>query len=306
MKRAIFILLILALVVITAALGASLLNTWFPLSDSLAHFRAHYIALLSAIGVGFLLLQSWRSLGLTIAVAAIGALSIYPAWPFLSPHDALTKPLKLIQFNTLFNNPTPERSLEWIKAQAPDFVMMQEVSSKTMAIYDGLAEDLPYGAFCKFARVHGVAVRSKFPVIDQSCVQGKGLVWVRADVNGRQISLASIHLLWPYPFKQWQQIASLESVFKSIPRPLILTGDFNAAPWSEAVSRVAVATDTKVVPGFRLTLPMGEGLIAPVPVLPIDHVLLPEGTAVGETWVGPSIGSDHLPVVTLFEVKSDQ
>jgi endonuclease/exonuclease/phosphatase (EEP) superfamily protein YafD len=306
MKRAIFILLILALVVITAALGASLLNTWFPLSDSLAHFRAHYIALLSAIGVGFLLLQSWRSLGLTIAVAAIGALSIYPAWPFLSPQAALAKPLKLIQFNTLFNNSTPERSLDWIKAQAPDFVMMQEVSSKTMAIYDGLAEDLPYGAFCKFQTVGGVAVRSKFPVVDQGCVEGEGLVWVRADVNGQDVSIASLHLHWPYPFKQWKQIARLENTLRSIPRPLVVAGDFNAAPWSQAVSRIVQATDTQIVPAFRLTLRMGKGPISPLPFLPIDHVLLPEGTAVGETWVGPSIGSDHLPVVTLFEVKSDQ
>jgi endonuclease/exonuclease/phosphatase (EEP) superfamily protein YafD len=303
MKRAMFILLILSLVAISAALGASLLNAWFPLSDSLAHFRAHFIAILSVISVGFLLLRSWKALGVTIATAGIGALSIYPAWPFLSPQATLAKPLKLIQFNTLFSNPTPDRSLDWIKAQAPDFVMMQEVSSTTMAIYDGLAEDLPYGAFCKFAKAHGVAVRSKFPMIDQSCVQGKGLVWVRADVNGRQISLASIHLLWPYPFKQWQQIASLENAFKSIPRPLILTGDFNAAPWSEAVSRVTAATDTKVLPGFRLTLPMGEGLVAPVPSLPIDHVLLPEGTAIGEIWVGPAVGSDHLPVIALFEMR---
>jgi endonuclease/exonuclease/phosphatase (EEP) superfamily protein YafD len=303
MKRAVFILLILSLVAIIAALGASLLKAWFPLSDSLSHFRAHFIAILSVISVGFLLLRSWKALGVTIAAAVIGALSIYPAWPFLSPHDALTKPLKLIQFNTLFSNPTPERSLEWIKAQAPDFVMMQEVSSTTMAIYDGLAKDLPYGAFCKFVKVHGVALRSKFPVIDQGCVQDEGLVWVRADVNGRQISLASLHLHWPYPFRQWQQIGKLESVLKSIPRPVILTGDFNAAPWSEAVSRVAVATETKVVPGFRLTLPLGEGLVAPVPSLPIDHVLLPEGTAVGEIWVGPAVGSDHLPVVGVFELK---
>jgi endonuclease/exonuclease/phosphatase (EEP) superfamily protein YafD len=303
MKRMLFVLLVLALTVVAAALGISLLNRWFPLSDSLAHFRFHFIVLLGAIGVGFLLLRSWKELGLTITAAAIGAVSIYPAWPFLSPQAALDKPLKLIQFNTLFSNPTPDRSLDWIKAQAPDFVMMQEVSSRTMAIYDGLAADLPYGAFCKFAKGGGVAVRSKFPVSDQGCVQGEGLVWVRADVKGKQISLASLHLRWPYPFRQWQQISKLESTLQAIPRPLILTGDFNAAPWSEAVSRVAVATDTKVVPGFRLTLPMGEGLIAPVPSLPIDHVLLPEGTAVGETWVGPAVGSDHLPVVSVFELK---
>jgi endonuclease/exonuclease/phosphatase (EEP) superfamily protein YafD len=303
MRRLVFATLFLASVAVAAALLLSLLNFWFPLSDSLAHFRFHFIVLLGAVGIGFLLLRSWKALSLTAAAAVIGVVSIYPAWPFLSPQAALEKPLKLIQFNTLFSNPTPQRSLDWIKAQAPDFVMMQEVSSKTMAIYDGLAADLPYGAFCKFAKVHGVAVRSKFPVIDQSCLQGEGLVWVRADVNGKQISLASIHLYWPYPFKQWQQIGKLENVLKSIPRPLILTGDFNAAPWSEAVARVAVASDTKVVPGFRLTLPMGEGLIAPVPTLPIDHVLLPEGTAVGEIWVGPAVGSDHLPLVTVFEVK---
>jgi endonuclease/exonuclease/phosphatase (EEP) superfamily protein YafD len=263
----------------------------------------HFVVLLAFAAIGFLVLRSPMMSGALTVLALIGALSIYPAWPFLSPHDALTKPLKLIQFNTLFSNPTPERSLEWIKAQAPDFVLMQEVSSRTMAIYDGLAKDLPHGAFCKFATVGGVAVRSKHPLVDQNCIQGEGLLWVRVDVNGKHISFASLHLHWPYPFKQWRQIASLENVFKSIPRPVVLTGDFNAAPWSEAVSRVAAATDTQVVKGFRLTLRMGKGPISPLPFLPIDHVLLPEGTAVGETWVGPAVGSDHLPVLTVFELK---
>jgi endonuclease/exonuclease/phosphatase (EEP) superfamily protein YafD len=303
MKRILYAVYNLTALFVALTLFASFLSAWFPLSDSLSHFRAHMFAALFILSVGFAFLKS-RKLAIAMAFcAAIAALSIYPAWPFLSPHTQLSHPMKLIQFNTLFSNPVPDRSLAWIKSQQPDFVMLQEVSSKTFAIYDGLAETMPYGAFCKFAPVGGVAVRSKFPLVNQGCVEKQGLVWMRADVNGTQISFASVHLHWPWPFKQAKQIEWMQESLKALPRPVVLTGDFNAATWSSAVNKVAAASDTRVVPGLRFTLRMGPRPIGPIAFMPIDHVMMPERFGVGDVTVGPALGSDHLPVVVMFEVR---
>ncbi len=303
MKRILYIALSLVALPLTVAMLASLFSAWFPLSDSLSHFRAHMFAALFILSVGFAFLKSRKLAVATAFCAAIAALSVYPAWPFLSPHTQLSHPMKLIQFNTLFSNPVPDRSLAWIKSEQPDFVMLQEVSSKTLAIYDGLVETMPYGAFCKFAPVGGVAVRSKFPLVNQGCVEKQGLVWMRADVNGTQISFASVHLHWPWPFKQAKQIEWMQESLNAIPRPVVLTGDFNAAAWSEAVSKVATASDTRVVPGLRFTLRMGPRPIGPIAFMPIDHVMMPDGFVVGDIAVGPALGSDHLPVVVMFEVR---
>jgi endonuclease/exonuclease/phosphatase (EEP) superfamily protein YafD len=303
MKKLLFAVALLAVVLVALLLVISLFSSFFPLADSLSHFRVHYGLAMGLAGICFILLRAWRSFFAVVICLVIGAWSIYPAWPFLSPHDQLSHPLKLIQFNTLFSNPVPDRSLAWIKSEQPDFVMLQEVSSKTLAIYDNLAETMPYGAFCKFAPVGGVAVRSKFPLIDQGCVEKQGLVWMRADVNGTQISFTSVHLHWPYPFKQAKQIEWMQESLKEIPRPVVLAGDFNATAWSEAVSKVAMASDTRVVPGLRFTLRMGPRPIGPIAFMPIDHVMMPERFGVGDVTVGPALGSDHLPVVVMFEVR---
>jgi endonuclease/exonuclease/phosphatase (EEP) superfamily protein YafD len=303
MKRLLFILIALAAVSVALLLLVSLFNSWFPLADSLSHFRVHYCLVLLLVGVCFAVLRAWRWFGAVVLCVLIGIGSIYPAWPLLSPRAELSHPLKLIQFNTLFNNPTPDRSLTWLKSEAPDFLMMQEVSKKTIVIYDSMAETMPYGIICKFATVGGVAVRSKYPLTQQYCAEGQGMTWARAYVNGKEITFASVHLHWPYPFKQWRQLAQLENEFKAMPRPVILTGDFNAAAWSEAAGHVAAATDTEVVPGLRFTLRMGPRPIGPVAFLPIDQVLMPEGAVAGNIDVGPAVGSDHLPVVVEFEVK---
>jgi endonuclease/exonuclease/phosphatase (EEP) superfamily protein YafD len=280
----------LAAVPLMFALLTSLLNTWYPLADSLSHFRAHFFAALLVLAFAFALLKARKLASVTAINTVIAALSIYPAWPYLSPHAPLSHPLKLIQFNTLFSNPAPDRSLAWIKSELPDFVMMQEVSLKTLTIYDGLAETMPYGAFCKFAPVGGVAVRSKFPLINQGCVEKQGLVWVRADVNGTQISFASIHLHWPWPFKQAGQIEGMQESLEAIPRPVVVAGDFNAAAWSEAVRKLATASDVTVVPGLRFTLRMGPRPFGPVAFMPIDHVMMPRGFAVGDVEIGPALG----------------
>jgi endonuclease/exonuclease/phosphatase (EEP) superfamily protein YafD len=303
-KKATLAIFALGLVILGALLCVSLFNRWSALADSLSHFRVHFIVGLVALCAIFTTCKKWRLAICAAMMSIIGAYSIYPNLPLLSPHENSTKPLKLIQFNTLFNNPTPERSLAWIKDEAPDFVMLQEVSQKNaLAIYEGLAVTLPYGVLCKFATVGGVAVRSKYPMIDQGCSEGQGMTWLRTDINGKQVSFASVHLHWPYPFRQWRQLDRLDVDLKAIPRPVILTGDFNAAAWSEAAQRVATATETHVVPGLRFTLRMGPRPIGPIPFLPIDQVLMPDDVKVGDISLGPPIGSDHLAVVTTFEFK---
>jgi endonuclease/exonuclease/phosphatase (EEP) superfamily protein YafD len=303
MKRIFFFLLLLAAASLVLLLLATLFNYWFALADSLSHFRVHFCLTIILAAVCFAALRAWRMFGALVLFFAIGAGSIYPAWPMLSPHAQLSHPLKLIQFNTLFNNPTPDRSLAWLKSEAPDFLMMQEVSKQNMVIFDGMAEMMPYGIVCRFATVGGVAVRSKFPLTGQYCAEGQGMTWARAAVSGKEVTFASVHLHWPYPFKQWRQLDGLKADFKAMPRPVILTGDFNAAAWSEAAARVAAATDTRVVSGLRMTLRMGPRPIGPVAFLPIDQVLMPDDVVVGEIGVGPAVGSDHLPVVVVFELR---
>lgn len=296
-------LLVLATAVLCATILASLFGAYVPLLDSVAHFRAHMLALLALMVPGVAVFRLWRwGLGFVLVLAA-GVASLSPALPHFQFNNSRRDGLTLVQFNSLFKNQTSDVSLHWILSQKPDFVTLQEVSTTTVAIYDGLAADLPHGVLCEFATVGGVAVRSRYPLTASDCKAGEGFAWVQANVNGKPLSIASLHLHWPSPYGQWQQLGRLSDAFKAMPRPVVLAGDFNAAPWSAAARKVAAETGTQVAPGFRLTLKMGKSGLGPVPFLPIDQVLLPDAARLEAIAVGPSIGSDHLPVVAHFNLE---
>ena len=147
------------------------------------------------------------------------------------------------------------------------------------------------------------AVLSRFPKVAEKCLSRLGLVWMTVNIDGKTLTVASLHLHWPYPYGQWQQIEDLRREFAAMPRPVLIAGDFNAAPWSESVRRIAEATSTQPLPGLRLSLRMGSAGIGPYLMLPIDHILAPAGTSIGSIKLGPPIGSDHLPIVGLIGLE---
>ncbi len=265
-----------------------------PVFDSIAHFRLHLAALIAIGVILLLLLQSWRAATAGLVTIAASLLMMGTAIGLVS--DPESPSLTLLQFNTLFKNPMPEAFVVQARASEADVITLQEVSRSTVRIMDALKTDYPHQLLCKFAGVGGVAVLSRRAPLKQVCVEGKGVVWMRVVVNEREVTVASIHLHWPWPYKQYGQITDISSHLAQLPQPLVIAGDFNAAPWSHAVARIADASRTRVAPGLRLTLKMGPLGMGPWPMLPIDHVLVPSD-AMASVQLLPSAGSDHLPLI---------
>jgi endonuclease/exonuclease/phosphatase (EEP) superfamily protein YafD len=287
----------IAVISLSIILAFGFLDRQFPAADSFSHFRLHFLVLLVAVAFGLAMFRAWRwvvPIFLVVPVIALHAVN-------LELQEFHTVPagqnLRLVQFNSLFKNLKPDFSADWILQQKPDLVTLQEVSKQSGVIIDALKPQLAYSAVCKFATVGGVAVVSRYPIVQSGCIQGQGLVWIQVSIEGKLLTVASLHLHWPWPYRQWQQIERLAPAFASMPRPIVLAGDFNAAPWSGAVQKVADATDTRVVDGLRPTLRMGPPPVGPIALLPIDHVLISEIFHVRSMKRGPAIGSDHHPVV---------
>jgi endonuclease/exonuclease/phosphatase (EEP) superfamily protein YafD len=271
-----------------------------PLFDSIGHFRLHLLMLLG-VGVGVaLLLRVRRIAAFSTAVFAVCLFSLLPLKFSGSQTPAGSSALKLVQLNVLFNNQNPDRAANWIREQKPDVVTLQEVSKRSGVVMDLLRADLPHQIDCRFASVGGVAILSRHPIAGSKCLKGEGFVWARVQLNGQDLTIGSFHAHWPYPYRQSEQIDRLEAEFKAMPRPVILAGDFNAAPWSFAVQRVASASETSVVGGLRLTLRMGPPPFGPLPFMPIDHVFAPKEFATQSIIKGPALGSDHHPIVATF------
>ena len=280
----------------------SFLAPWLPVADSVAHFRFHLTAVMLLAAVLLAVARDWRHAGLALAVSAAGMAGMAPVFPVWGQAAAAgaAPTITAVQLNLSFRNATPEAVAAFVRRERADIVTLQEVTARTGRVMELLEEDYPDRVLCPFARVGGVAVLSRLPKapgVAQGCVEGQGLAWMRVMADGRAVSVASLHLNWPYPFRQGRQIGELETHLRDIPRPVILAGDFNAAPWSHAVGRIAAATDTAVARGLRFSFDIGfRGWWPTVPV-PIDHILLPEGLAPLDVTLGPGPGSDHRSVI---------
>ncbi len=88
--------------------------------------------------------------------------------------------------------------------------------------------------------------------------------------------VAAIHFSWPWPRWQPHQLRYIEPELQKLNGPLIIAGDFNAAPWSNAVRRVEYASGARHLTGIGGTwmthlLPV---TLAPYIGLPIDQILV--------------------------------
>lgn len=280
----------------------SMLAPWLPLADSVGHFRLYLTAFLLLAAFLLACFRDWRKAALATAVSAVGVYGMAAAFPNFDSRKTAgdVAEITAVQLNLSFRNTTPEAVAAFVRAEHADVVALQEVTNKTGRVLELLVKDYPFQVSCRFKGAGGVAVLSRLPKasgVAQGCVEGQGMAWLRVVAGGRAVSVASLHLHWPYPFKQGRQIDRLEKHLKDIPRPVILAGDFNAAPWSQAVNRIATATETAIAGGLRLSFDIRVNSWAPPIAMPIDHVLLPEGIVALDVRLGPGPGSDHRSII---------
>lgn len=290
-------ILIVAIVPLFVVLIGGFFSPIHPAADSMAHFRLHAALGLAVIAVCLALLRFWKTAVALLLLVAAGVAGAYPSLPGLPPRLEGPPDLRLAQLNTFFKNPKPQATAQWIKDESPDVVFLQEVSPKTQQIPNSLIGSYPYQIVCRYGVVGDVAVLSRFPAVASKCIEEEGLVWMQVQIGERKLTFASLHLHWPYPYRQWKQVERISKELEAMPRPVVLAGDFNAAPWSSAVRRIESLSGAKAIPGLRLTLRMSFGGMAPVQMLPIDHMLLPPELEALFIRLGPPVGSDHLPTI---------
>ena len=308
-------------VVVAAALAAGFFGRTVPFFDSLAQFRAHLTVSLFLLALCLIVLRSVAAATLAAIVAAYAAVSVSP---FLVPRPAGEPsrpepsktalvgrgPLKLLQMNLRYDA-DPVRAVTTIARLDPDVLTLQEISRRWVEAIEPLRADYPYSAFCGVAgAAGGVAILSRIPFVeeDAACRAGDGFLARRLDLgNGAGLTVVSEHLVWPWPFRQGRQVAALgEDVLPKLQMPLLIAGDFNAAPWSATVQRYASASRTKPTTGIGPTwLPTRlPDPLRPLVGLPLDNVLASDGVRLVSVTRQDATASDHLPILVTFDVPA--
>jgi endonuclease/exonuclease/phosphatase (EEP) superfamily protein YafD len=321
MKRSLSVylpaLLLAIAVAISIPLVLGLMNRLHPAFDSLSHFRLHLAALLT-VTAAVLLATRLRLEGLFALALAAGAFLVTPgtfanlllqspAGASAAPADRAT--YRLLHLNARFDNPEPEKFLSLIARVRPDVVTVNEVSMLWRERLGALSAAYPHRVVCDArGAVGGVAILSRRPFAagsEPECIDGGTLAVASVDFGGHIVDVAALHLYWPWPFEQPDQIARLAVRLASLPDAALLAGDFNAARWSAAVRQLASAARMRdagpVGPSWMPRyLPDGLRRIAG---LGIDHVLAGDGIDIVSLERADNAGSDHLPVLTEFSVR---
>lgn len=292
MRRALAGLTGAAAFALAALVLFSLLAPWLPAADSVAHFRHILAGMLAVVALGALALRLRRAGAAALATAALA----FAAMPQLLPPAETDAPAGLVLVQANLNYANRETPGLGDLADGADFLAFQEVSEFNGHALEALRADFPAQMRCPLTRRMHVAILSRRPALAAGCAEG--LAWMRVDLGGREVTVASLHLHWPWPFGQRAQIERLRPALEALARPVILAGDFNAAPWSAAVGDIARWTGTEVVPGLRTTIRPRLPYLGLRLGLPVDHVLLPPEVRALRIELAEPVGSDHRQVRT--------
>lgn len=277
-----------ALFVALASLGliGGFLGRFFPLGDSLAVIRP-----LSVVAVLFgSVLASMAGLRIlsfaTTLLALLCGLQIFLAVSIKGPPGTML----VYQKNMLFRTDDLAGLEADIRAADPVAVTLQEVSEPNLALLAALKDRYPSQQVCPGENVGGEAVASRLPIVEGTGFCAPGLAAMQVQGERAPVWIVSIHLHWPYPYRQAAQVEVLLPVLEKLEGQVIIGGDFNMVVWGSSVKRIGEATGTEAA-GPTLGTYTG---FDPWPSLPIDHVLAPGG---GQASLRPAFGSDHLGVL---------
>lgn len=290
------------------ALGAAtLLALLAPLGwpfELFAHFRPQYAV--AALLVTLVLAGQRR--GVAAGIAAL--LVAWNALPVVQRASAEAPPVScegpafsVATVNLQYSNLQHDRFLAWLAGHPADLIVVQELTNawaQTLAGSDAhshrflLTREDPYG----------IGVLSRWPLESSGAIDlaGDGLPSVAGivDVEGRRIRLLGLHTHWPVlPEVARMRDAALggaAGIARDSDLPVILLGDLNLTPDSPEFTRLLDQSGLRDVVSGRRWRPTWQAGFWPL-ALRIDHVLVSPQLCVESVEVGPSIGSDHRPVI---------
>ena len=272
--------------------------------ELLAHFRLQSIVTAFLTGVVLLFVRR-RIFGLIcLASALLLAVTISPYF-YPPARLAPAGQLKLLSYNVNTANQNFAEVLKYVGDQQADVVFLMEVSHEWVDQLKPLQEAYPHRMIEPREDNFGLAVFSKHPFAQEETFRF-GVFDIPAAsfqivVGGTTFHLVGAHPLPPINGQNFRERNSEllrlgRQLAKAAPAPAIFMGDFNLTPFSPVYRELLAVSglrDSSLGLGLRPTWISHNPLFA----IPIDHILISENLAVAERKIGPSLGSDHNPLI---------
>lgn len=292
------------------ATGLALLSPLGWPFELFSHFRVQYAAAALALAV----LLAWRRRAGPAVLALVVALWHAMPGVVAAPRGADTNDCKGPTFtvataNLQFSNTRPEAFRAWLATQPADLLVLQEVTEAWAAELESLAA-YPYRHVVPRKDPYGLALLSRNPLESVSPVDlaGDGLPSLAGvvDAGGPRIRFLGLHTHWPLTpslaAARDRALHGAAALARAADAHVVVLGDLNLTPDSPVFDGLLERSglrDALWGGGWRPTWLADFWPLA----LRIDHVLVSPGLCVERAEVGPSIGSDHRPVVVALRTR---
>lgn len=262
------------------ALVLGYLGALHPALDSLAIGRVGaglVVIVMAPLALG------WRG----VIGAALVAGSLVPLIPW---DRGEAGPITVYSKNLYFRNTQTAPIVADILEVAPDVVVLQEVATRQMGVLADLGAHYPHQFYCRTARWNGIAVLSRFEILEGSANCSPARAFARVQLDGPQgrFWVVGVHLEWPWPKQQALMVDISLPQITGLAGDVIVAGDFNTVPWSAVARRIGEVTGTRPLSPRLTTFWLGW-----VP-LPLDQVW---ATCGGRVERRGRFSSDHHGVV---------
>jgi len=290
-----------------ASIAAALAPLGWPF-ELFAHFRwqlaaAGFALLIASVG----LRKPWMvALALaSMALQAVPLLLVQRSQAAAAPPSRCSgAEITVATVNLQFDNTDHEAAIAWLRQNPADVVVLQEVTQGWVDAFKQVELPYPYASLAVREDPYGIALLSRWPIADVQPADfaGDGLPSVVGVVlvDRKALQVVGLHTHWPVlPALLQSRDRVLEGAAARVAATgidSVVLGDLNLTPYAPAFARLLEQSGLRDAFGDRLWRPTWQAGLWPL-ALPIDHVLVPVSSCVLRAEIGPSIGSDHRPVL---------
>ncbi len=276
------------------------------------HFRVQYFSLLLLAAVGCLAFGWLWEAGIALGLALVNLGVILPRLIPLARAASNGSDYRLLLSNVLKRNRSYHKVLDMVNSQQPDLVVLIEPDRTWLKSLAELRQDYPFWYSEPRKDAYGIAILSRQP-FDSAGVTylgsaGVPTVVVRLYLNNdpnRSLTVIATHPPPPkgarHTARRNDQLRALAKFVRQQRGSVMLCGDLNLSPWSPHffdLIRDSGLVDSGRGFGIQPTWPADNFWLR----TPIDHCLVSPHVMVRRRWLGPRVGSDHLPVILDFSL----
>ena len=282
-----------------AAPWLGLAGRWHWTLDLFSHFQGqHLLASLTVLAWAVWRRRRGLQVCALLTLLLVGGQLVRVSLPLTAARPASPTTLRVISLNVLTANADKARVLAYLTASEADVLFLMEIDAEWAAALEPLKRSHPHHHLEPRQDNFGLALFSRLPLRNlRSFRPADGPPAVQAELvhEGRSVVFLGAHPPPPLGGRlaalRDAQLAALARQVAELDRPVLLAGDLNATPWSQALRPLAKAGLTCRHPGWPPTWRAGS-----IFALPIDHAFVTPPLVLLSRRTGPNVGSDHRPL----------